>query len=111
MNVKWGNWLYKLKLEYNLIKPTKNICCQKGKCAVDPYTVNGWFMEWFMEFRLGCKHLDNQAKSGRAKIADSVAVCQVTEANLASSDWRVSGELSIPPFIVQKVMVQLITVQ
>ena len=38
-------------------------------------TVNGWFKK----FCLGCKKLDNQARSGWSKTVDSEAVLQATE--------------------------------
>ena len=63
----------------------------KGEGPVDQYAVT----RWFMEFHLGCKNLDDQAKSGRPETINSKAVFQATEANPVSSIQWVSGKLSI----------------
>ena len=41
------------------------------------------------------KNLNDQARSSRPETVDSEAMLQETEANLASSTWRVSGELTV----------------
>ena len=83
--------LYKFKLVHNATEATKNICCAKGKGAVDHSSVT----RGFKKFRLGCKNLDDQARLDRPK-----AVLQAIEANLVSSTWRVSGELDISQFSI-----------
>ena len=65
-------WIYVFELGLNTVKAIKNICCTKGKCAVNHGKVTRW-----------CKNFDNQATSGRPKT------------NLASSTKRVSGEFGI----------------
>ena len=83
--------LYKVKLDHNAMKATKEICCTKGQVSVDHSTVTSVFKKYC----LGCKKLTNQAKSDRPKIVDFKAVFQTIDTNSASSTWRVSGELSI----------------
>ena len=80
-----------LQTGYNTTEATKNICYAKGESSVDYSAVS----RWLKKFHLGCKNLDEQAKSGRPKTVDSEALLQVIEANPASYTQRVSGELSI----------------
>ena len=47
-----------------------------------------------------CKNFDNQPRSGRSKTVDSEAVLRAMEANLASCNRIVSGELVISQFMV-----------
>ena len=44
----------------------ENICCVNSKAIVHHNTVT----KWFKKFWLGCKTLDNQARSGRPKTLD-----------------------------------------
>ena len=37
---------YKNKMDDNIAEATKNICCEKGECAVDHYTVTRWFNQF-----------------------------------------------------------------
>ena len=53
--------LYEIKLSHNAVEGIKNICLAKGEGTVDHCTV----IRWFKKFCLGCKFLDNQARSGR----------------------------------------------
>ena len=62
--------LYKFEQGHNDAEAIKNICRAKGEGAVDHNTVT----RWFKKFCSGCKNLDDQAKSSRAKTVDSVAV-------------------------------------
>ena len=55
---------------------------------------------WFKKLSLGCKNLDNQARSSRHKSDDFEAVPRVIEVNPVSSTRRVSGELR--HFIIQR---------
>ena len=54
---------------HNVSEVTENICWAKGEG----------------KFRLGCKNLNNQTRSGRSKTVDSEAVFQAIEANQVSS--------------------------
>ena len=72
---------YKFKLVHNAAEATKNICV-KSEDTVDHVTVT----KWLKKFCSVCKKFDDQ---------NSKAVLQATEAKLASSTQRVSGELSI----------------
>ena len=77
--------LSEFELGYNFTKATKNICCAKSEEAVDHSVVT----RWFKKFYLGCKNLDIH-----------VGLIDATEANLASSNERVSGKLGISQFTV-----------
>ena len=68
-------------------------CCAKGERAID-------YSRWLKKFRTGCKNLDDQVRSGMPKIVDSEVLPKTTEANRASSSWRVSGELGILQFSI-----------
>ena len=59
--------IYEIELGHNVTKATKNICCMKDEGAVDHSTVN----RWFKKFCLGCKKIDDRAKSVRSKNVDS----------------------------------------
>ena len=83
--------LYKFKPCHNATEAIKNICCTKGEGTVDHSTVIGWFKK----FCLGCKNVNNQARSSRPKSMNFKAMTQAIEANLVRSPQRVSGELSI----------------
>ena len=87
----WKFMLYKFKLGHNILEATKNICCAKDEGTVDCDTV----IRLFKKFRMDWKNLDNKARLGRPKTIDWEAMLQIIEANLASSAWRVSGDLSI----------------
>ena len=71
--------LYEFKMGQDTIEVAKNICCEKGEGTVDHNIVTRWF-------RLGCKNLSDQARSGRSK---------AIEANPTSSIQGVSDELGI----------------
>ena len=73
--------LYKFKLGYNDTETTKNICCAKGGGAVDTSAATGWIKKFCSD----CKNLDDWARSGRPKIADSEAMVQASEVILVSS--------------------------
>ena len=73
------------------MKATKNIHCMKGKGTIDYSTVT----KWFKKFCLGCKNLDDQAKSGKPKTVNFKAMLKAIKAKLASNTQKVSGELSI----------------
>ena len=83
--------LYELELSHNATKVAKSICCEKGEHEVDQDT----FTICLKKFRLGCKNLDDQERSGRPKTAGLKAVSQTIDANQVSNTWRVSGELGI----------------
>ena len=87
----WELMLYEFELDPNAAEATKNICCAKDGGTVD----NSRVTRWLKIVCLGCKNLNNQAKSGRPRSMDSETMLQAIETNLASSTWRVSGELSI----------------
>ena len=72
-------------------KITENIYCVKGICAVDPNIV----IRWLKRFCLGCKNLDNQARSGRPKTVNSKTVLKALGSNLVGSIRRESGEFGI----------------
>ena len=82
--------LYKFKMGHHTTKETKIIFCVKGENTVDCRTV----IRWFKKYRLGCKNLSNQVRSGRPKTVDSAAVLQVIKVSQMSSTWRVSGEFT-----------------
>ena len=85
--------IYEFELVHITTETTKNICCVNGEGAVDHITV--------IKFHLGCKNLNDRARSGKPKTVDSEAVFQAIEANLRSifqrSIMRVSGELGWLP--------------
>ena len=70
-----------LKKGLNAVESTKNICCIKGEGTVTRYS---------KKFRLNYKNLDDHSRSVALKTV-------TTEANQASSIWRVSGKLDISP--------------
>ena len=88
--------LYMFQLGHDTTKVTKNICRVKSERVVEHRTVTSWFKK----FCSSCKNLDNQAKPSRPKTVDFEAVLQAMESNMASSTWRVSGELSISQYSV-----------
>ena len=59
--------LYIFELGHSTTKATKNICRAKCEGAVDHSTVT----RWFKKFCLGCKNLNDQARSSRPKTMDS----------------------------------------
>ena len=63
---------------------TKNIFSVKGEGAVDHSKVT----RWFKKFCLGCKTLDNSARSDRPKTRVSETVLQAIEVNYAASIER-----------------------
>ena len=71
-----SNWAIMLQEK----KKIKNICCAKGEGIVNSSTVT----RWFEKFWLGCKNLDNQARSDRPKTVDSKAILQAIDANSES---------------------------
>ena len=93
-NLFWDLMLYKFELGYKDVNATNNICCVKGEGAVDHRTET----RRFKRFSLGCKYLNDQAKSGRYKTLDCKSVVQAKEVNLESSTLRVSGELGISQY-------------
>ena len=86
-----GLVLYKFKQNHNETEATKNICFSKDEGPVDHNAVT----RGFKKFRLGCKNLNDLARSGRSKCIDSKAVFQVIKTNPMNSTGRVSGELGI----------------
>ena len=90
--------LYDFKLGHNNVEATKNICFAKGEDTVNHSTIT----RLFKTFHLGCKNLDNQARSGspKTKTVESEAMLQAIEANSTSSSRRESGKLSISQFRV-----------
>ena len=70
----------------SLIRELTGNCWAKGEDKIDHGTVS----RKFKEFRMGCKDLDDQARSGMPK-----TVLQATETILANDTWRVSCELGI----------------
>ena len=68
--------VYNFKLGHNAAEANKNICC-----AVDHNTVT----RWFHIIRLGCKYLNDQARS---KSMDSKAMLQIIDTNLTSRTHR-----------------------
>ena len=61
--------LHEFELGYNAIEAVKNICGTKGKGIVDHCTIT----RRLKKFRLGCKNLNNQARSNRTKTVNSEA--------------------------------------
>ena len=86
----WEFMFYEFKLGHNDTELIKNIWYVKGEGAVD-CTVTRWFKKFF----LGCKNLNDQAKSCMPKTVDSKTMLQAIETNLVSSTQRLSGKLSI----------------
>ena len=79
--------LYENELDNDTVNATKNLCCaKKGEDEVDHSALT----RWILKSCTGCKNLDNQARSGRPKTADSETVLKAIE---ASGTRRVSGEL------------------
>ena len=68
--------IYKFEISYYATEATKNICCAKSDGVVDHWMVK--------KFCLGCKNLDDQARSDKPKTMDSKAMFQAREANLVS---------------------------
>ena len=83
--------LYDLKLRLNVSEATKNISYPRGENAVDGNTET----RWLRKFRLGCKNLEDWAKSGSLMSVDAEFLFQAIETNSASSTRRVSGNLGI----------------
>ena len=81
--------LYEFELGHNVAEVAKNICCAKGESTVDHSAIT----RRFKKFDLGCKNLNNPARSGRPK------------------NWATMLQKKQKIFVVQKVKVQLITVQ
>ena len=54
------------------MEATKNICYLWGKSAVDHRTIN----RWFNKFCLGCKNLDDQARSDKPKTVGFLSCAQ-----------------------------------
>ena len=69
----------------------KNFCYVKGEGAVNHSLVT----KCLKKFCLGCKKLDDQARSSWPKAIDSKAVLQAIEATPASSTQEVSSKLGI----------------
>ena len=59
----------------------ENICGVKGEGLVNHCTIT----RWLGKFRLHCKNLNNQTRSGGPKIVHSKAVLQDIKINLVSS--------------------------
>ena len=68
---------------------TKDICCVKDKNAVDYSRVT----RWFKKFHLGCKNLDDHAKSGGPKTKDSKTVLEIIETNLR--EYQANSHLTV----------------
>ena len=64
--------LYELELGHHEMEVIKNICCAKGKGAVDHNTVT----KYFQKFCSGYKNFNNETWSGRLKTIDSESVLQ-----------------------------------
>ena len=89
-----NNWeliLYKFELMHNTVEASESICWLKSEGAV----IHSWITRWWKKLCLGCKKLDDQARSGEHKLIDSKAKLQATEARMVSNTWRVSGKLGI----------------
>ena len=84
-------WLESSNWAINAEEATKNICCAKVENTVDYSTVT----KWFKKFCLGCKNLDNQARSGRPKNINSKVMLQAIKVNKVNNTQRVSGRPSI----------------
>ena len=76
--------IYGFKLGHDAAEVTKNLFCVKGERADYHWTVT----KWFMKFCLGCKDLDNQARSARPKTEDSETMLQDIDANQVSRTQR-----------------------
>ena len=83
--------VYEIRRCHNAIETSKDIYCAKEEGTVDYSTKT----KWFKKSHLGCKNLNDQAKSSRPKTMDSEAVSQVIHANQVSSSQRVLCKLSI----------------
>ena len=71
MNVQcsliWELMLYEFEMGHNAMEATKNICWVKVEGENDHNTVT----RWFKKFCLGCKNLNDQARSDRPKTVNS----------------------------------------
>ena len=83
--------LYEFRLGHNDVEATKNICCVKSEGMVHYNRVT----RWFKKFCLGCKNLNDQARSERPKTMESEVVLQAIKPNLVISIQRVSSKLNI----------------
>ena len=61
---------YGFELGQNATEVTKNICCAKVESTIDHRSV----IRWFKKFRSGCKNLNDQTRSGRAKTVNYEAM-------------------------------------
>ena len=68
-----------------MLQKQPKIDCVKEEDTIDHSTVTKSLKKKFFFFCLGCKNLDNQARSCRFKTMDSKAMLQVKEANLLNS--------------------------
>ena len=96
MNVQ-RNLVYGFELGHYAAEAAQNICV-KGEGRVDHSTVT----RLFKEFHLGCKDLDDKARSDRPKREGSEIGLQTIEANQESRTGSVSGELGILKSIPQQ---------
>ena len=71
--------LYEFDLTHNTAKATKNICAKSEGTVYHSAVIR-----WFKKFCLGCKNLNNQARSGRPKTMNSKDVIEAIEAYLDS---------------------------
>ena len=76
--------IYEFELDHNTAVATKNIGCVNSESAVDHST-----NQMVEKICLGCKKLNDQARTDRPKFVDSEAVLQVIEANPVSSSQRI----------------------
>ena len=88
------------KLGLNAADATKQICYAKREGPVDQCQVN----RLFKKFRLGCKKFDDQARSGRCKIADSDAVLKAVESipvciSFIHSKWYYFEALNVRSYL------------
>ena len=63
----WELMLYKFERSYKAAEATQNICFVKSGGTFDYNKVT----RWLKKFSLGCKNLNDQARSGRPKTVDS----------------------------------------
>ena len=82
-NLIWELMLSEFELGHNAMEAIKNIFYKKGEGAVDHNRVT----RGSKKFNLGCKDLDDQAKSDRPKSMDSKVILQARRENLTSSSW------------------------
>ena len=83
--------LYEFKQGHNTAEAMKNICCAKGKGAINHSTVTRWFKKFCSNY----KSFNNQVRTCRLKTINSEAVLHVIEANLMSNFWKISRKLNI----------------